>query len=388
MVNIWMGDRLGTLRPVGIKANGYSMLKELNTIIKIANHKKCDINTVLSINIKLPLDPYVMLIINKRNASFTYNNNCIRCIIKLFKHRYRNDLQKPTTRWGTYSHNDIVQCMHLDCLKVRQGHSSVHAFRLPGGQTGTHIQIRCKEHKRSSRLNKEDSEFAVLLTTLFWILETNFHKKFITQQKDELLILRRIYTFRSINHSVSLSDRNVNIPSNCIFDLLIYIYIYICRWAYRYKPCSSSGVLRESLAASTLRAISHNPQPHTYRGKAFFFNVCRWFLDCVKYYNFYENSLDKLIITFGKKVNGSSYWISLSYTNTAYYISGHYPSSCLYFKTQRFGDWILSPSSGKTYSVGLKNWNFFSLCWYHTENFVSPVLISILIVPWSKASYV
>jgi hypothetical protein len=26
--------------------------------------------------------------------------------------------------------------------------------------------------------------------------------------------------------------------------------------------------------------------------------------------------------------------------------------SCLYFKTQRFGDWILSPSLGKTYSVG------------------------------------
>jgi hypothetical protein len=26
--------------------------------------------------------------------------------------------------------------------------------------------------------------------------------------------------------------------------------------------------------------------------------------------------------------------------------------SCLYFKTQHFGDWILSPSSGKTYSVG------------------------------------
>jgi hypothetical protein len=40
-----------------------------------------------------------------------------------------------------------------------------------------------------------------------------------------------------------------------------------------------------------------------------------------------------------------------------YYVSGHYPSSCLYlktpsclfFKTQRFGDWILSSSSGKTY---------------------------------------
>jgi hypothetical protein len=26
--------------------------------------------------------------------------------------------------------------------------------------------------------------------------------------------------------------------------------------------------------------------------------------------------------------------------------------SCLYFKTQRFGDWIRSPSSGKTHSVG------------------------------------
>jgi hypothetical protein len=41
------------------------------------------------------------------------------------------------------------------------------------------------------------------------------------------------------------------------------------------------------------------------------------------------------------------------------YGSGNYPSSCLYlktlsclfFKTQRFGDWILSPSSDKTYSV-------------------------------------
>jgi hypothetical protein len=29
-----------------------------------------------------------------------------------------------------------------------------------------------------------------------------------------------------------------------------------------------------------------------------------------------------------------------------------YPSSCLFFKIQRFGDWTLSPSSGKTYSVG------------------------------------
>jgi hypothetical protein len=43
-----------------------------------------------------------------------------------------------------------------------------------------------------------------------------------------------------------------------------------------------------------------------------------------------------------------------------YYVLGHYPSSrllskmssCLYFKIQHFRDWILSQSSGKTYSVG------------------------------------
>jgi hypothetical protein len=43
-----------------------------------------------------------------------------------------------------------------------------------------------------------------------------------------------------------------------------------------------------------------------------------------------------------------------------YYVFGRYPSSCLdlktssclFFKAQRFGDWILSPSSGKTYSSG------------------------------------
>jgi hypothetical protein len=43
-----------------------------------------------------------------------------------------------------------------------------------------------------------------------------------------------------------------------------------------------------------------------------------------------------------------------------YYVLGPYPSSCLYletssclfFRTQHFGDWILSPSSGNTYSVG------------------------------------
>jgi hypothetical protein len=30
-----------------------------------------------------------------------------------------------------------------------------------------------------------------------------------------------------------------------------------------------------------------------------------------------------------------------------YWVSGHYPSSCFLFKTKRFGDWILSPSSGE-----------------------------------------
>jgi hypothetical protein len=38
--------------------------------------------------------------------------------------------------------------------------------------------------------------------------------------------------------------------------------------------------------------------------------------------------------------------------NSTNIVFGHYPSSCLYFKMQCFGDWILSPFSGKTYSVG------------------------------------
>jgi hypothetical protein len=39
-----------------------------------------------------------------------------------------------------------------------------------------------------------------------------------------------------------------------------------------------------------------------------------------------------------------------SYHN--YHNSRHYPSFCILFKTQRFGDRILSPSSSGTYSVG------------------------------------
>jgi hypothetical protein len=34
------------------------------------------------------------------------------------------------------------------------------------------------------------------------------------------------------------------------------------------------------------------------------------------------------------------------------FVSPHYPLSCFCLKIQRFGDWILSPSSGGTYSVG------------------------------------
>jgi hypothetical protein len=36
---------------------------------------------------------------------------------------------------------------------------------------------------------------------------------------------------------------------------------------------------------------------------------------------------------------------------TKYYVSGYYPSFCLCLNIVLFIDWILSPSSGKTYSV-------------------------------------
>jgi hypothetical protein len=35
-----------------------------------------------------------------------------------------------------------------------------------------------------------------------------------------------------------------------------------------------------------------------------------------------------------------------------YHVFGHYQPPCLFFRTQRFRHWILSKSSGKTYSVG------------------------------------
>jgi hypothetical protein len=50
-----------------------------------------------------------------------------------------------------------------------------------------------------------------------------------------------------------------------------------------------------------------------------------------------------------------SYYISTTFN---YHNSGHYPSSCLLFKTRRFGDWILSPFSAGTYSGGPNRKNY------------------------------
>jgi hypothetical protein len=63
----------------------------------------------------------------------------------------------------------------------------------------------------------------------------------------------------------------------------------------------------------------------------YFSNIMDWFL-CY---------LEMLFVDFHNYL----YWYN-------YHSSGHYPSSCLLFKTQHFRDWILSPSSGGTYSVG------------------------------------
>jgi hypothetical protein len=50
------------------------------------------------------------------------------------------------------------------------------------------------------------------------------------------------------------------------------------------------------------------------------------------------------------KVRNALFWSHNMKYN--YHIFGSYPSSCLLFKTRRFGDRILSPSSGGTYSIG------------------------------------
>jgi hypothetical protein len=63
-----------------------------------------------------------------------------------------------------------------------------------------------------------------------------------------------------------------------------------------------------------------------------------------------------------KYVSLMTSWLKMAIESTQkykYYVSGHFLSSCLYlktpsclfFKTGHFGDWILSLSSGKTYSA-------------------------------------
>jgi hypothetical protein len=49
--------------------------------------------------------------------------------------------------------------------------------------------------------------------------------------------------------------------------------------------------------------------------------------------------------------------------------SGRCLSSCLLFKTQRFGDWILSPFSGGTYSVSGVETMTSSVCWAQLSKF-------------------
>jgi hypothetical protein len=65
-----------------------------------------------------------------------------------------------------------------------------------------------------------------------------------------------------------------------------------------------------------------------------------------------------MIRTDGKEGNRTEEVIA--FIKCKYYVIGHYPLPCLhlknpsslFFKAQRFGDLILSPSSGKTYSIG------------------------------------
>jgi hypothetical protein len=56
-------------------------------------------------------------------------------------------------------------------------------------------------------------------------------------------------------------------------------------------------------------------------------------------------------VTFPPKIPAHNY-LATQHSSCDYCFSVHYPSSYFYLKhTQRFGDWILSPSSGGTYSV-------------------------------------
>jgi hypothetical protein len=51
-------------------------------------------------------------------------------------------------------------------------------------------------------------------------------------------------------------------------------------------------------------------------------------------------------------IGGSSSGANIVFLDIISRIVSIQKPSCLFFKTQRFGDWILSPSSGKTFSCG------------------------------------
>jgi hypothetical protein len=56
------------------------------------------------------------------------------------------------------------------------------------------------------------------------------------------------------------------------------------------------------------------------------------------YFNEYHK--ESILLYFRRKQKGTNH------------NSAHCPYSCPLLKTRRFGDWILRPSSGETYSVG------------------------------------
>jgi hypothetical protein len=70
----------------------------------------------------------------------------------------------------------------------------------------------------------------------------------------------------------------------------------------------------------------------------------------------------------------------------------HYQSSSLsetpsflFFKTQRFGDWILSPSSGKTYSVGFNRQSYSVSPNYFNLNYFTKIWTTIPILSrWNR----
>jgi hypothetical protein len=124
-----------------------------------------------------------------------------------------------------------------------------------------------------------------------------------------------------INGNHSYKKVNVNTISVCRFDFKgIIDYIF-----YSKQSMTPLGLLGP-LAPEWLREnkVVGCPHPHVPSGKSAHSSAFAFF---------HSNKID----------------VACRHNH---YVSGHYPSSCFYLKLQRFGDWILSSSSGKTYSVG------------------------------------